>query len=84
MSVAPIETKNLRVVPQTREDARAQVEQMQPHERAELSPAWLALLEGSAPADPWIHGFVLLRRADNVVIGRAGFKGPPGADGAPR
>ena len=81
MSVAQLETKSLKLVPQTREDIRAQIEKMEPHEKAELSAAWLALLEGSTSADPWIHGFVLVHRATNSVIGRCGFKGPPGADG---
>ena len=81
MSASHIETGRLKLVAQTREDVRAYVEQMKPHERAEVSPAWLALLDGSSPADPWIHGFVLVHRTDGSVIGRCGFKGPPGADG---
>ena len=75
------QTKNLRLVPQTREDVRTQIEQMQPHEKAELSAAWLALLDGSTSADPWIHGFMLVHRISGDVIGRCGFKGPPEADG---
>ena len=55
---------------------------MQPHERAEVSPAWLALLDGSSSIDPWIHGFVLFHRATGSVIGKGGFTGPPGSDGA--
>ena len=55
---------------------------MQPHERAEVSPAWLALLEGSDLIDPWVHGFVMVRQADESVIGKCGFTEPPGADGA--
>ncbi len=82
MSITHVQTKNLKLVAQTREEARAYVEQMQPHERAYVSPAWLALLDGSSPLDPWIHGFVLLHRATGCVIGRCGFTGPPGADGA--
>ena len=81
MSTLQVETKNLRLVPQTCEDVRLQIEQMQPHEKAELSAAWLALLDGSSPADPWVHGFVLVHRISGGVIGRCGFKGPPGADG---
>ena len=81
MSATHVQTKNLRLVPQTREDVRTQIEQMQPHEKAELSAAWLALLEGSTSADPWIHGFMLVHRISGGVIGRCGFKGPPEADG---
>ena len=81
MNATPLQTQSLKLVPQTREDVRAQVEQMEPHEKVELSPAWLALLNGSSPADPWIHGFMLVHQTDGKVIGRGGFKGPPGADG---
>lgn len=81
MSGSSVETSRLRLVPQTRDDLRALVEGMEPHETAELSPVWLALLDGSAPADPWIHGFALIHRASGSVIGRCGFKGPPDADG---
>jgi len=82
MNTAYVPTKSLKLVPQTREEVRAYVEQMQPHERAEVSPAWLALLDSSTSIDPWIHGFVLVHRATDSVIGKCGFKGPPGADGA--
>jgi [ribosomal protein S5]-alanine N-acetyltransferase len=81
MSVTSLQTRNLNLVLQTREEVRAKVEQMEPHEKAEVSPAWLALLESSGPVDPWIHGFVLVHRTDGNTIGNCGFKGPPGADG---
>ena len=77
-----LETKSLELVTQTREEARLSIEQMPPHERAEVSPAWLALLDGSSSIDPWIHGFVLRHRGSECVIGKCGFTGPPGADGA--
>jgi RimJ/RimL family protein N-acetyltransferase len=76
-----LETKNLRLLLQTREETRAYLERMPAHERVQVSPAWLALLEESAAADPWVDGFVLIRRADGTVVGRCGFKGPPLADG---
>jgi ribosomal-protein-alanine N-acetyltransferase len=81
MSTTHLETKNLRLAPQTREDVRAYVDQMEPQARAGLSPAWLALIEGSSPANPWIHGFTIVHRASGSVIGKCGFKGPPDADG---
>src|SRR5688572_30956881 len=82
MSSTHLETKSLKLVAQPREEARVYIEQMQPHERAEVSAAWLALLDGSSSIDPWIHGFVLLHRATESVIGKCGFTGPPGVDGA--
>ncbi len=57
------------------------MEQMAPHERVAVSPTWLALLDSSSFSDPWIHGFVLVQRTSGGVVGRCGFKGPPGADG---
>ncbi len=82
MNTTHIQTKSLKLVPQTRDEVRASVEQMQPYERAEVSAAWLALLDGSSSIDPWIHGFVLVHQATDSVIGKCGFTGPPGAEGA--
>lgn len=81
MSASPIETKRLRLVLQTREETRACVAQRLPQDRAAVSAAWLALLDGSSPADPWIHGFKLVHRATGCAVGRCGFKGPPDGDG---
>ena len=81
LSTNDLQTKNLKLVAQTREDVRAFVEQMQPHERAQLSAAWLSLLDGSGQADPWVHGFTLVHRISDTAVGQCGFKGPPDADG---
>lgn len=81
MSATELQTKNLKLIPQTREDAHAYVEQMPPHERAMVSAAWLALLDGSSPADPWIHGFTMVHRDGGSVVGKCGFKGPPDTEG---
>ena len=45
-----------------------------------VSPAWVAALRSSIGPDPWRHGFHVLHRGDQVVIGAAGFKGPPDQD----
>jgi ribosomal-protein-alanine N-acetyltransferase len=76
-----VQTKNLKLVPQTLEDVHAMIEAMTPAEKAELSPDWLALLDASTSADPWTHGFSLVLLDSDTVVGRAGFKGPPAADG---
>jgi len=47
----------------------------------DVSPDYLAQLDGSAVADPWTHGFGLIHMATGTVIGFGGFKGPPGPDG---
>src|SRR5262249_47531856 len=59
----------------------AYVDQMPPHERVEVSAAWLRMLDSSGPVDPWIHGFALVHRTSGSVVGKCGFKGPPDMDG---
>jgi len=81
MSTTIIETRNLELVLQTSEDIRVLIGGMTPAERAELSADWLARVQSATSADPWVHGFVLVQRANNAVIGRCGFKGPPTSDG---
>src|SRR2546421_11543254 len=82
MTTKPIQTKNLKLVPQTLEEVRAMVEALDPSEKAQVSADWLARLEASTSVDPWTHGFTLVHRDSDIVIGKAGFKGPPGSDGA--
>lgn len=81
MNSAHLETPRLRLVLRTRDETRAEIAQMKPEERTAVSPAWLALLDGSSVADPWIHGFTLIDRANGCTVGQCGFKGPPGKDG---
>jgi len=80
MNTAQVETQSLRLLPRSREDVRAQIEQMQPDERAALSAAWLARLDASGPVDPWVHGFMMVHRPSGATVGFCGFKGPPDAD----
>ena len=47
----------------------------------EVSPAWLAQLHESGAEDPWVHGFAITHRKEDLVIGTAGFKGPPDDQG---
>ena len=49
--------------------------------RSQVSPKWLAGLRNASGPDPWEHGFFIIERARGEVIGTAGFKGPPDADG---
>jgi [ribosomal protein S5]-alanine N-acetyltransferase len=46
-----------------------------------VSPAWLEALRKSTRTDPWQHGFFIVDRERNCVVGTAGFKGPPDPDG---
>ena len=81
MSATHIQTKSLKLVPLTLEEVRAWVDAMDPSEKAELSADWLARLHASTSADPWTHGFSLVHRDSDIVVGISGFKGPPAADG---
>ena len=47
----------------------------------DVSPDWLDALRRSSESDPWRHGFFVVHRESRSVIGSAGFKGPPDADG---
>jgi ribosomal-protein-alanine N-acetyltransferase len=81
MSAAHLQTKSLRLVPLTREEVCAMVEAASPSEKAGLSADWLARLHASTSADPWTHGFSLVHRDSDIVVGKGGFKGPPTVDG---
>ena len=72
-----LESKRLLLVLSSPADLHAQLEAMDPADRAELSPAWLALLEANPEPTPWIHGFDLLDRESGESVGSCGFKGPP-------
>jgi RimJ/RimL family protein N-acetyltransferase len=47
----------------------------------DVSPQWLEQLRNARGADPWTLGFAVLNPAIGQVIGTAGFKGPPDAEG---
>jgi RimJ/RimL family protein N-acetyltransferase len=98
MSIEPIETKNLRLISHSPKDILALIESAEAYARSfgwppanglrdfyvstDVSPQWLAQLKAATLADPWTHGFGVLHVASGKVIGAAGFKGPPGPDGA--
>ncbi|HJU67130.1 MAG TPA: GNAT family N-acetyltransferase [Gemmatimonadaceae bacterium] len=47
----------------------------------DVSPEWLARLTTASGTDPWRHGFFVVERERRAVIGTAGFKGAPDAEG---
>ena len=81
MSATRLQTQSLYLISQNRESALADVQAMNPEAKAQLSADWLAQLHGSAPEDPWVHGFSLVHRETGAAVGTCGFKGPPLADG---
>ena len=88
-----LQTARLRLVPFSAEHLLALIEGTEQFERrfglrvaaglreffvsADVSPAWLAQLRASSAADPWTHGFAVVHRESDSVVGSVGFKGPP-------
>lgn len=81
MTAADIHTKSLRLVPQSPEDTRAQIEAMPPDQRAQVSPEWLSRAYAATAPDPWILGFGIVHQATGAVIGMCAFRNPPADDG---
>jgi len=48
----------------------------------DVSPEWLTALENATGTDPWRFGFAIVHMESGMVIGNAGFTGPPDAAGA--
>jgi RimJ/RimL family protein N-acetyltransferase len=66
----------MQLIPRTRDEVQATLGLLPPEVRVQISPNWLALLEKSAPRDPWVHGFNVADDA-GLVVGLGSFKGPP-------
>ena len=49
----------------------------------EVSPHWLEALRNSVRQgpNPWRHGFWIIKKASGQIVGGAGFKGEPDAEG---
>jgi RimJ/RimL family protein N-acetyltransferase len=98
MNVEPIQTKNLKLIPYSPQHILAMIEGVDGFTRSfgwppanglrdfyvsnEVSPQWLTQLRTATEADVWRHGFAVVHLGSGHVIGAAGFKGPPDADGA--
>ncbi|HJT44931.1 MAG TPA: GNAT family N-acetyltransferase [Chthoniobacterales bacterium] len=48
---------------------------------SEASADFKARVEAGKQPDPWLFGFAIIHKADNVVIGTCGFPGPPDSNG---
>ena len=81
MSATNLQTKRLKLVPQTIEEVRAMIEGLSSSEKAAMSADWVARFQAATAADPWIHGFSLVLRENDLVVGKGGFKAPPTPDG---
>jgi RimJ/RimL family protein N-acetyltransferase len=72
-----LQTEHLTLVLQTPEEVRARIAMLAPAARAEVSADWLEQLDTAIVADPWVHGFAIVRRDNGAVVGYCGFKGVP-------
>jgi [ribosomal protein S5]-alanine N-acetyltransferase len=80
MSATVIPTTRLRLVLETTEGILAQIEAMDPDDRAQVSPDWLEQMR-NAPPSPWTHSFSMVERTSDEAVGSCGYKGAPDADG---
>ncbi|MDX1962620.1 MAG: GNAT family N-acetyltransferase [Pirellulales bacterium] len=76
-----LSTSRLKLIPQSRTETLAWIDQQPPDVRAQLSPQWLDLVRQAPESAPYIHGFVIWLAATGQKIGSCGFKGPPTPDG---
>src|SRR3954451_22285022 len=81
MASVVIPTARLDLVLQTPDEALAWVESMDPADRAEVSPDWIARVRATQPGDPWALGYTSIERSSGTTVGACAFKGPPDADG---
>jgi RimJ/RimL family protein N-acetyltransferase len=81
MSGPFLETERLALLVESTEAVLARIAAMPPADQAEVSPAWLAQLRAAPAPTPWLHGVALVERSTGAVVGSAGFKGPPDAEG---
>lgn len=47
----------------------------------EASADFKARVQTANQSDPWLFGFAVIHKIDNVFMGNAGFPGPPDSDG---
>jgi RimJ/RimL family protein N-acetyltransferase len=76
-----LDTVRLRLVLEPTEAILGRIDALSPEDRAQVSPDWVARMRNSA-AGPWTHGFAMVERATDAVVGSCAFKGPPDPDGA--
>ncbi|MGI9457710.1 MAG: GNAT family N-acetyltransferase [Aeoliella sp.] len=81
MSITRIETPRLMLALESLEETRARIDAMSATDKVDLSADWLSLLGSATSADPWILGFNMSLRVNNIIVGQCGFKGPPTPDG---
>ena len=74
-------TERLALELESTEAVLARIAAMPAADQAEVSSAWLAQLRAAPVPTLWTHGVALVERATGVLVGSAGFRGPPDTDG---
>jgi RimJ/RimL family protein N-acetyltransferase len=97
MKISSLETRSLQLVRHSSRQILALIEQPAAYAEltgfpaapglrefyvgAEVSPEFLEMLRAGEKEDPWAVGFAVVHKAARLVIGSAGFKGPPDGEG---
>lgn len=92
----PIETERVHLIPHLPNHSLALMRSIEDYESltgmkvahglgdfftsGDVSPEFVALID--SPHSLWIHGFAIADRAEGLVVGVCGFKGPPERDGS--
>jgi RimJ/RimL family protein N-acetyltransferase len=76
MKPLALDSPRLRLVLESSESVLARIDALDPADRAQVSPDWLARMRSSVPS-AWTHGFAMVERATNSPVGSVAFKGPP-------
>ena len=76
-----LETERLTLALRSPAQVKAAIEAFDPVVREQVSADWLRRVTEAREADPWAHGFTLTERMSGALVGTAGFKAPPDADG---
>jgi ribosomal-protein-alanine N-acetyltransferase len=72
-----LKTTRLTLTMRSLENTKEWVASLPPEVQREISPIWLARLNGAIEPTPWICGFDIVRSEDQASVGSCAFKSPP-------
>lgn len=72
-----LKTTRLTLTMRSLESTKEWVASLPPEVQREISPIWLARLNGASEPTPWICGFEIVRNDDQTAIGSCAFRSPP-------
>jgi RimJ/RimL family protein N-acetyltransferase len=77
MLTESLDTPRLQLTLRSIDATKQWVNSLPPEIQREVSPVWLARLNAATESSPWICGFDVMRKEDNVAVGSCAFKSPP-------